>query len=715
MDQVLPPAIGQPANRVEGRAKVTGAARYAADYPFDNLAYGVLVTSAITKGRISAIDTSAADKIPGVISILSHLNCPEVPGRDENPSSKIPIFSGSEFKPFQDNRVYFNLQPIALVIAESFEAARAAATLVKISYEQEEHDTAFENNLKSAITPDKPSDYSRGQAYMLEHSPVIVNEIYRTSIQVQNPLEPHAATAYWEGDDKLYIFNKTQSVKTTQQQFAQYFKLKPENVKVIAPFVGGAFGSASRMWPHEIAAVLGARQTNRPVKVVAAREQVFNMVGYRPYSLQKYCVGASADGTLITIGHEAYGSTSRYEQFMERILDPTKSMYNCANVQTRYQLVPLDLSTPCPARGPGETSGSFAMESAMDELAYSLNMDPLQLRLKNLPEIDLANNKPWSSNHLRECLETGAKKFGWERRNPQPGSMHNGNLRIGMGMSGGIYKAERTSAFCSIKVVADGTVLIRSSVADTGPGSATVLTQIAADALGVDHKQVSIEWGNSEYPFAPPQYGSHTTASVGSAVYDAAVSLRSKFMGMATLDGDSLLINYCEILKERGLPELETTIESKPGPESEKYSSKSFCANFVEVRVDEQTGEIRVKKVVSVVDSGKIMNYKTARSQVLGSVVWGIGIALMEEGIIDDRYGRYVNNNLEDYLLPVNADIPDIEVHFIDKDDPVISPTGAKGLGEIALIGLTAAIANAVCHATGKRMRKLPITLDQMI
>ena len=708
-------AVGQPINRIEGKAKVTGSAKYAAEYNLKDIAYGVLVSSTITRGKILEIDSKSAEKSPGVIAVISHLNAPEVPAYDKNPASAIPIFSGKEFKLFQDDQVHFNMQPVAMVVAETLEQAQYAATLVKIKYAEEAHQTDIHPNLAGAITPDKPTDYSRGEIQAFTNAPIKIEETHETPRQIHNALEPHAATAYWEGNDKLFIYNKTQAVKTTQQQFAEYFKLKPENVQVLAPFVGGAFGSASRMWPHEMAAVLGAKKVKRPVKVALAREQVFNMVGYRPYSVQKYAIAANPDGTLTAINHQAYDLTSRYEQFMERILDPTKSMYKCANVQTTYKLVPLDVNTPCPARGPGETSGSFPMESAMDELAYALKMDPLELRRKNYTEVDPSKNLPWSSNYLLDCYQIGAEKFGWSKRNPAPRSMQKDGILVGMGMSAGIYKSERAQSSAGITIFDDGRVVIKSSVSDTGPGSATILTQIAADALGIPVDHVNIEWANSRYPFAPPQYGSHTTASAGSAVHDAAVALKQKFAEFYPVKEASDSLSYIEILKQHGLQELNSISDSRPGEETKKYSGKSFNANFVEVEVNPLTCQVRVTRVVSVIDAGKIMNHKTARSQVLGSVVWGIGIALMEEGIIDHRYGRYVNNNLADYHVPVNADIPPIDVHFIDKKDAHIDPMGAKGLGEIALIGFTAAVANAVYHATGKRIRKLPITLDKLL
>lgn len=695
-------AIGKPVNRIESIAKVTGSARYAADYHFNNLAYGVMITSTIARGRIIEIDSRTAERRSGVLTVMSHLNAPEVPGYGN---------TGRGFKPFRDDKVYFNLQPVALVIATTLEEAKYAASLVNIRYEKADHHTSLDEQIQHAVVPDNPADYTRGNAQAWESAAVKIEQEYETSYQVHNPIEPHATTAYWENDDKLHIFNKSQAVKLTRQQFAAYFNLKEENIKVHAPFVGGAFGSASKVLPQEMAAVLGAKKTGRPVQVALQREQVFNMVGYRPHSRQKFAIGANTDGSLVGIRHQAWGVTSRHDQFTERILEPTKSLYNCDNLETTYKLVHLDMSTPGPARGPGETSGSFAMESAMDELAYALKMDPLELRLKNFATTDLLNNKPWSSNHLKECYLTGAKAFGWEKRHAQPGSMKKDGMLSGMGMSAGIYKSQRVPASASVTISDNGQAMVRCSVADTGPGSITVLTQIAADALGIPVDKVEIEWANSDLPEASPQYGSHTTASTGSAVHEAALALKQKFIQLLHTD---TTIDYTAILKQHNLPELEATVNSKPSPGNAQYSGKSFAAHFVEVLVHPLTGQVRVSRVVSVIDAGKIMNHKTGRSQVLGSVVWGIGIALMEEGIIDHRYGRYINNNLADYHLPVAADMPEIDVHFIDKADPVIDPMGAKGLGEIGLIGFTAAIANAVYHATGKRIRKLPITPDKL-
>ncbi|RDV12017.1 xanthine dehydrogenase family protein molybdopterin-binding subunit [Pontibacter diazotrophicus] len=730
--------MGDPLSRVESLLKVTGGAKYAAEYNLPNEAIGVLATSTIARGRIKNIDTREAERAPGVVAVVTHENAPEIPGYSASVDNEGSRVYGQEFRLFFDGTIYHNYQPIALVIADTFARADQAATLLKVTYEEESHDTDVRNSLDKAFKPERHDDYSRGEAGAYKSAPVKIEQEYQTPIQVHNPMEPHVTTAVWEGDNKVTVYNKTQATKISQKEIAKSFELDEENVRAYSPFVGGAFGSSSRVWPQEMAAIMGAKVTGRPVQVVLKRNQVFNMVGYRPRSVQKFSIGATTDGTLTGITHDAYGSTSQYEQFTERLLDPTKTMYSCPNLDSRYKLVRLDMSTPCWTRGPGETSGSFALESAMDELAYALNMDPLALRLKNYAEKDPENDKPWSSNYLMECYEQGAERFGWSKRNPEPRSMREGDWLIGMGMASGIYKAARDRAVVRAKLSPDGSLLVQSAVADTGPGSATIFTQIAADVMGTAIENTRFEWGDSTLPYAPGQFGSHTTASVGSAVYEVCTALKQRLQQLATgtasaamqqagpdelvfengtmgLKDRSASLSYGEILKQQNLPQLEVIKESEGGPLLDEYSSKSFCANFVEVRVHAATGEVRINKVVSAVDAGKIMNYKTAESQVYGSVVWGIGIALMEEGKIDHRFGRHVNNDLEKYHVPISADVPEVDVILINKPDPVVDPMGAKGIGEIPLIGFTAAVANAVYHATGKRIRELPITPAKLV
>ncbi|RSK42492.1 xanthine dehydrogenase family protein molybdopterin-binding subunit [Hymenobacter perfusus] len=732
------PSIGQPLRRVDGRAKVTGQARYAAEHAVPGVVHGVLVTSRIARGRIKDLDTTAAEKSPGVLAVLTYRNSPGVPAYQEAAANNNPRLEGQELRVFHDDQVYFSNQPVALALADTLERAQHAAALVRVQYEILASETDLSAHRARGIKPKKAEDYLRGQPDAYQQAAVRVEQEYRTPVQVHNPMEPHAAIARWEGA-RLIVYNKTQAPSVAQKDLMRMFQLTAEQVQVHSPFVGGAFGGASRIWPQEVAAILGAKLTGRPVKVALQRDQMFNMVGYRPQSIQKVGLGATADGQLTGITHTAFGQTSRYEELAERIVDPTKSAYRCPNINTRYQLVPLDLSTPAWTRGPGEASGSFAMESAMDELAYALDLDPLALRLKNFADVDPVGDKPWSSNELRACYEQGAARFGWSRRPPQPRATRAGEWLVGWGMSMGIYKSERTKASARAQLFADGRLLVQSATADVGPGTATIMSQIAADASGVPVENIRFELGDSSLPPAPGQFGSHTATSVGTAVHEVCAALRQRLLELARsapawkkrrlqladLTVESGVIRqikrpkeqftYAELLQQHSLMGLDLTREADKGPQQEAYSGKSFCANFVEVRVHEATGQVRVSRVVSALDVGRVLNAHTARSQVYGSVTWGIGQALLEQARMDHRYGRFLNNQLAEYHLPVAADMPEIDVLFIDKPDLRLDPMGAKGIGEIGLIGFAAAVANAVYHATGKRIRELPITPDKLV
>jgi len=693
------PAIGQPLRRVDGRQKVTGQARYAAEHAVPGCVHGVLVTSTIAAGRIAHLDTQAAAKVPGVLAIVSHLNSPKVPGY-ENPKPDERV-EGQQLRVFFDDKIHYSNQPVALAIASSLEQAQYAASLVRVQYEQAASQTDITKNLAHSYTPKRSENYTRGEPQGYKTAPVQIAHEYQTPLQVHNPMEMHAAIAAWQGN-QLTVWNKTQAPTLAQKDLMKLWALPKEAVQVHSPFVGGAFGSSSRIWPPEMAAILGAKVVGRPVKVVNAREQEFNMVGYRPRSVQRVALGAQADGTLVGVSHEVFGATSRYEEFTERTLHPTKSGYRCPNANLTYQLVPLDLSTPCWARGPGETTGSFALESAMDELAYALQLDPLALRLKNFAEVDPENEHPWSTNYLRECYERGAAKFGWAKRNPTPAATRDGDWLVGQGMAMGIYKAVRAKASARARLLPDGTLLVQSATADVGPGTATVMTQIAADAFGIAPEKVRFELGDAAFPPAPGQFGSHTVASVGAAVHEACTALRQQLAGSAAADASHSPV--------------EVVREAAEVPEKGPKSGKSFCASFVEVRVHAHTGEVRVSRVVSAIDAGRIMNPKTAQSQVYGAITWGLGLALMEDAVLDHRFGRVTNHDLANYHVPVNADIPPvIDVLFIDKPDTYLDPVGAKGLGEIGIVGFSAAIANAVYHATGKRVRELPITPDKLV
>ena len=695
--------------RVDGRLKVTGTIKYAAEYNLPGLVYGALVSSTIAKGTIKLIDSKAAEKAPGVIKVLSHVNGLDI--SDERGSTSV---SKAQIKTFTDDKIYFNGQPIVLVIANTFERAKYAASLVKITYQQEDHQTKIASHLENTYKPNGDrSDYLRGEANAYRSAAVKIEAEYTTPIHVHNAMEPFAATVFWEGD-KVTIYTKAQAIKSMQQDIMKLFNLPEQNVQVSSKVIGGAFGSGSPLWPYAKAALIGGKIIGMPLKVVIDREQMFTMVGYRSPAIQKIGMGASADGKLIGITHEATGETSTYQQFAEGITETTKFLYDCPNVNTKYRLTRLDLSTPTYTRGPGETTGVYALESAVDELAFALNMDPLELRKKNYAQKDPDNNLPWSSKYLDECYEQGAAQFGWNKRNQKPGLLMQDGWLVGYGVASGAYGAGRANCTARARLSADGTLLIQSATSDMGPGTATVMIQIASSVINIPVEHIRFELGNSSLPAAPGEYGSITTSSVGSAVYDTCTALKEQFITMAgTESGTSP--NYVKILNDHNLPYLEITHESGSASGSGKYSSHAFCTHFVEVSVHPLTGMVKVKRVVSAVDGGKILNPITARSQIIGGVVWGIGMALMEEGIIDHRYGKYVNSNLGDYHVATNADVPQIEVIFIDKKDPVTNPMGSKGIGEVSIVGVAAAIANAVFNATGKRVRDLPITPDKLV
>ncbi len=722
-----------PIDRVDGRQKVTGAAKYSAEYNVPGVTYGVLISSTIAKGTIKNIDTRAAEKAPGVLAVISHLNMPAIPGYANAQGDIGP----NGMKIFPGNRIYFGGQPVALVVADTYERALHAASLVQPEYTPEQAATDMTANRRLAKAPRNArlADYKRGEAAAWKNAPVQLEAEYVIAHEIHNPMELGSITAVWEGD-KLTIYDKTQGVKAVQQTFARLFNIPADNVRVIAPFVGGGFGMALRTWPYEVAAVAAARQLNKPVKLMLLRSQMFTMVGYRPYTEQKIGIGATADGKLTGISHSATGVTASYEEFTEGVINMTKFMYACPNVDTTYRVVPMDLSVPTWMRGPGEATGSFALESAIDELAYKLDLDPLELRLRNYADTDPERNLPWSSKYLKECYQLGAERIGWWQRNRTPRSMHENDMLVGYGMSSGTFGAYRGNATARAKFTADGRLLVQSAASDIGPGTGTAMVSVAAEALGLPPALITFELGDSSLPPAPTQGGSGTTSAVGSAVYDVCTVIKEKLTDLATIadnapfkgvDKSKLVFNhssisdgsksvpYTTLLQQNNLPAIEAMRESKGGNERQQYSMYSFSVHFTKVHVHPATGIVRVKKVVTVADAGKIVSEKTAQSQMIGGVIGGIGMALTEEGVIDHRYGRYVNNNLADYHVPVHADVPPIEALFINKPDPYINPIGAKGMGEIALIGFAASIANAVYHATGKRIRELPITLDKLL
>lgn len=696
-------------DRVDGIDKVTGKAKYFAEYKVPGTTYGVLVTSSITKGSISSLDASFAMKAPGVLGVLSHLNKPSVPGYEQA--------GGPVMKIFYSNKIYFNGQPIALVVADTFERATYAATLVKATYSKEDFHTDFEQRLKdeSAKKTIGQPDYKRGVENAYQTAEVKLEETYTIPIETHNPMELHGILADWRANNMVTVHAKTQGVKATQGTIANVFKIPMENIQVNSEFVGGGFGMALKTWPLEIAAVMASKHLAKPVKLVITRSQMFTMVGNRPAAVQTIGLGATKDGKLTGITHRAFGETSSYETFTEGVVNMAKFMYQCDNVNTSYSVVPMDLSTPIWMRGPGEATGAYALECAIDEMAHALNMDPLEFRMKNDPELDQQKKLPFSDKNIKEAYRIGAEKIGWSGRNKLPGKLQDGPWLYGKGVSTGVFNANRGKASVKAILKADGTLLLQSAASDIGPGTGTGMVLIASKIMGIPVEKITFELGDSSLPPAPSQGGSATLSTVGSAVNDVCVALKSMIAELAANANMATTSNFVDVLKKNNLPMVEITKQSQAGSEREKYSMYSFSIHFVSVRVHSLTGEVRIHRIVSIGDSGTIVSPKTARSQMVGGAVGGIGMALMEESVIDHRYGRYINNNFADYHVPVHADVPEIDVHFINKPDPYINPMGAKGMGEIALIGFSAAVANAVFNATGKRIRSLPITPDKIL
>ncbi len=705
--------IGESVSRVDGRLKVTGGAHYSGEYPLPNLAYGVLVPASVTSGTIVDIDSKAAAGSPGVRAVITHFNAPRVPGYQAGAAKPV-----RGLKLFADNKIYFNGQPIALVVADTFEQATFAAGLIKAKYNRESFATDFRSNLEKGVTPQggRYKDYARGDASLLDNAPVKIKQEYSLPSEMHNPMELHVTTAWWDGDDRVTLYTKSQGVISSQRSIAAAFDIPEKNVQINSRFVGGAFGSSLRTWPHEVAAVQAAKMLKRPVKLTLTREQMFTLVGYRPLTIQKIGLGANTDGSLIAITHESVSQSAVYEEFTENSVNISRFLYASPNVMTRYKIVPLNVGVPTPMRGPGEATGAFALECALDELSYVLKMDPIALRLKNYTESDPERNLPWSSKHLKECYEVGMEKIGWSNRPAVPRSLKDGEWLVGYGVGCGAFGAYRGKANAKIKLLPDGTVIIQSATSDIGPGTGTAMTVIAADILGLPTDKITFELGDSSLPVAPTQGGSATVSSVGSAVHDVCTAFKKKIYGLTGKPEDSTeAIAWSELLPKLNLPYLELSQESQGNDTAKNYSMYSFSAHFAKVYVHPLTGMMQVKQIFATVDAGKIVSHKTAASQMIGGAVGGLGMAMTEEAVIDDRYGRLVNGNFADYHVPVNADVQQIDAYFTDKPDPIINPVGTKGIGEISLIGVAPALANAIYNATGVRIRDLPITPDKIL
>ena len=744
--------VGTPLDRVDGRRKVMGAATYPIDVTLPGLAYAVLVGSTVTSGRILHIAVDAAERAPGVLAVITHANSPTLaPG-------PVTLIGPQPLPPFQSDVVLHYGQHVAMVVAETTEQANAAAELIDVTYERDTPVLSFDDPRTSLVFHAWTPDHDRGDVRQaLAAADVQVKATYTTAENTNNPIGLFATVATWDGD-ALTVHDTTQHPHGVRDTLAAAFGIDPDRVRVLVPFVGGAFGAGLRAWPHVTLAALAARVAKRPVKLVLTRAQMFTSVGHRPNTVQQLSLGATRNGQLTAIEHVSRSSIGIADELINLVTYGTLHAYTCPNVSTRATQLRQSIPIPGWMRAPGEAEGSFAMESAIDELSNSLGIDPIELRIKNHAHAHPDSGLPWSSNALLDCYRQGAERFGWSARNPVPRSMRQGRLLVGYGMARGALGAYQPPCKALATIRRDGTAFVRSGATDIGPGPYTVMTMLAADCLGVPIERVRFGLGDSAMPRAPQEGGSGLTGALGNAVHAACVDLVRAFMnlvhddeasplkgcrlegitvgngGVQVTDAPARFETYAEILTRHGLDEL--TVEGESAPPGETSSSSiivqggrfipytapttgtrahagGYAAHFVEVQVDPDLGTVRVARVVSAVDGGRILNPKTARSQIVGGIAMGIGMALLEE-TVSDRTGRLVTTSLADYVIAANADVREVDVLFVGEPDSM-TPLGTKGIGELAITGMAAAIANAVYHATGTRIRSLPITIERML
>jgi xanthine dehydrogenase YagR molybdenum-binding subunit len=732
----MAPYIGTATSRVDGRAKVTGAAKYAAEVNEGRLAHACVVASTIAKGRIARIDASAALRSNGVIDVLTHENRPRMAKTDGAYKDDVAPEKGSPFRPLYDDKIMFSGQPIALVVAEDSETARFAASLLRIEYDEEAHVTDLHRQRDQAIEIERPAK-SRGKAGKAFAAAEVRHDgEYFIPMEHHNPMELFASTVIWDGDGKITVYDKTQGVQNVQRYVCSVFNMKADDVRVISPYVGGAFGSGLRPQYNVALAVLAARALERSVRLVLTRQQMYALC-YRPATIERVALGASSAGKLDAITHEAIAMTSRYEEFARNDTGWSAGLYKCANATYVHKLAPLDLPTPSDMRAPGATTGVYALECAMDELAVALRLDPLELRYRTYSDRDQNGDLPFTSKALRECYRQGAEAFGWSKRNPTPRAMRDGSELVGWGMATGVWEALQVKITVRIVLTANGHAEVACATSDIGTGTYTIMAQVAADMLGLPLDNVTVKLGDSTLPQSPVEGGSWIAASVSAAIGTTSEAIRKELLRLAKKMPDSPLadakpdkvaladgrivskddasraVSIADVMRHGKLDRIEQETSADSNDDG-KHARNTHSAIFAEVKVDEQLGVIRVTRVVNAVAAGRILNAKTASSQIMGGVVWGIGMALHEETLIDHAFGRMMNANIGEYHVPANADVHDIKVIFVDEPDEIIHPLGVKGVGEIGIVGTAAAIANAIYHATGKRVRDLPITLDKL-
>jgi xanthine dehydrogenase YagR molybdenum-binding subunit len=732
----MTPYIGTPTSRIDGHPKVTGAAKYAAEFNRDDLVYGALVTSTTARGRIRRLDTSAAKRVDGVIDVLTHDNRPPMAEDDKAWKDDIAPEEGSPYRPLYDADIKFSHQPVALVLAAEWEVACFAATLVEIDYEEAPHVTDLHAERDNSFIVEKPAKPRGDAAQAYAASEVRHEAEYFIPVEHHNPMELFAATAIWEGGGRLTVYDKTQGVQNVQRYLCNVFRKQPDDLRVLDPYMGGGFGAGLRPQYESVLAVLGALALQRSVRLVLSREQMYGL-GYRPATIERVALGANRDGTLNAITHEAIAVTSRFENFSRNDTGWAGLLYKSPNTNFVHKLAHLDLPTSSDMRAPGAATGVYALESAMDELAVALKLDPLELRLRCYSERDQNEDKPYTSKQLRECYGQAAEAFGWSKRNPEPRSMRDASELVGWGMATGVWEALQMPMAARIALTANGSAEVSCAASDIGTGTYTILAQVAADALGLPIGNISIRLGDSTLPQAPVEGGSFMAASASHAVIAAANEVRKELLASAKAVKDSPLadarfedtmladgrivlkndpgrgVSIADAMRQSGAERIVKEKDNSFGEDS-SHARSTHSAIFAEVKIDEELGIIRVTRIVSAVAAGRILNLKTAHSQIMGSVVWGIGMALHEETVFDHRFGRIMNANIAEYHVPVNADVHDIRVIFVEEHDEIINPLGMKGVGEIGIVGVAAAIANAVYHATGVRVRDLPITLDKL-
>jgi xanthine dehydrogenase YagR molybdenum-binding subunit len=727
--------IGKEITRIDGILKVTGGARYGVEYALENMAWGVGVGSTVGAAKIVGIDSSEAEKMPGVLAILHHGNTPKL-FRAAN-SFEESSRPGESRPPFEDDQVYYYGQFVALVVADTFERAQAAASRVNVKYDAHSPDVSTET-----LTPKDPPAVKNERGNFeraLAGAPVQLDVTYETPVETHNPMEMHASIASWT-KGKLTLYETSQGVVNHRNVAAETLDIPRESVEVISRFIGSGFGSKLFPWPHSWLAAMASKQLKRPVKVTVPRSMMFTTVGHRPFTRQHIHLGADNNGKLVAFQHEILQPTSMVDNYVENCTEATAMLYSCPNLRAVQYVIHKNVGTPTPMRGPGRTPSLFGIESAMDELAIKLNIDPVEIRLRNYAETDEGSNKPWSSKHLREAYQTGAEKFGWSQRNPKVGSMTKGNEILGWGMATCTWPAGRHNAEVRVTLLADGTVRAVCATQDIGTGTYTLFAEIVSDRTGVPLDKIRVLLGDTALPPGPTSGGSSATATVIPAIVKAADQAVHALLEVAALtsgspfekaDPKTLKMTagkvhkdgeppnsgtpFPEILRLRKLSGLDGQARTEAPPEAKQFSMHSFGAHFCEVAFDPGIARVRVSRWLTVIDGGRMINLKTSRNQILGAVVMGVGMAMLEETVYDQRNAKPVNNNYADYLVCVNTDIPDMDCIFLDFPDTKLNEYGARGIGEIGLTGCASAVTNAVYHATGVRVRELPVRVEKLL